>query len=839
MRETTRNTIDRTAIGVLLFLTIYAGWGQELLEWLVNIPFFGRVLDPSESLLFSICLVGITVLLICYLTYQIWTRRIVIKSWYAVLLFALIYIWLTCRASDDWQFYGFSVRVHEIKYFDILALIPVSMVLCFIIRPVWQWARNRISNESQSVEAQNGNIIRAIKDSSEDLLGRKEFAIDLCNRILNLDVSSESAAVAIIAPWGSGKTSFINLMKEQFDVSSDSRHQVIDFSPWAYTSPVNVAKTFFETLISTISRQDLELSLTINRYLKVLSSTDIPTLSIVGAVFAKPHTLQSLFDKVKEGLFRSDRTYIICIDDMDRLNAQEILEVLKLIRSSANFPNLKFICAFDKQYVVNELANESSAITERFLEKFFRIDYWLPSYDLEKIRQLLLQLCEGFLSDSDLKNFDEYLRIDNRPAFGRAPHPIKDGITNLRIAYRWIESIDVSYSHLRDNVLIDNLADIELLKLIAPAFFDSLRTNWRSYVEETGHGLKLWGREKVDVGKNDEEWMRELFQEGKKNIFGINSYITLSEDSQNNVKNILSRLLPEYGGNKEKAFSNISYTERYFFNILQDNEISNEEFAEIMSRDYDSIKSVIDSPEFVKKFKWFALLLNKYVPDDFDNLTKFLKVIFYAGKKSREFMVNPHEIFKSINNYKDKASQINRTFHDIIEENRASEFSLKFFEVLEYSTTKGQYEKYTENLTSQVVALKLLRYSIEDKRPSTEISHYFWQSGEYKNDRTSANGEKFVPDPEAVMLYREFWETNFLELYPKLISHEFPHMEEDNYVLSSLVDILWDSKERILKLFDGHESDRAFMEAKEFMSEAYDSQKHIAKYEFKYLHIEN
>lgn len=175
-----------------------------------------------------------------------------------------------------------------------------------------------------------------------------------------------------------------------------------------------------------------------------------------------------------------------------------------LVRSSANFPNLKFICAFDKQYVVNELANESSAITERSLEKFFRIDYWLPSYDLEKIRQLLLQLCEGFLSDSDLKNFGEYLLIDNRPAFGRVPHPIKDGITNLRIAYRWIESIEVSYSHLKDNVLIENLADIELLKLIAPAFFDSLRTNWRSYVEETGHGLKLWGREKVDVGKNDE-----------------------------------------------------------------------------------------------------------------------------------------------------------------------------------------------------------------------------------------------------------------------------------------------------------------------------------------------
>lgn len=97
------------------------------------------------------------------------------------------------------------MRGHEVQYFDNLALIPVSMVLCFIIRPVWQWARNRISNDSQSVEAQNGNIIRAIKDSSEDLLGRKEFAIDLCNRILNLDVYSESVALQSLLLGEMGK----------------------------------------------------------------------------------------------------------------------------------------------------------------------------------------------------------------------------------------------------------------------------------------------------------------------------------------------------------------------------------------------------------------------------------------------------------------------------------------------------------------------------------------------------------------------------------------------------------------------------------------------------------
>ena len=37
------------------------------------------------------------------------------------------------------------------------------------------------------------------------------------------------------------------------------------------------------------------------------------------------------------------------------MESGEILEVLKLIRNNANFPHLKFIVAYDKEYVTNQI----------------------------------------------------------------------------------------------------------------------------------------------------------------------------------------------------------------------------------------------------------------------------------------------------------------------------------------------------------------------------------------------------------------------------------------------------------------------------------------------------
>lgn len=67
-----------------------------------------------------------------------------------------------------------------------------------------------------------------IKDSSEDSLGRASTAKNFCSNILRLD-ASEGLVIGVIGPWGSGKTSFVNLARNQLYLECV---YVIDFNPW-------------------------------------------------------------------------------------------------------------------------------------------------------------------------------------------------------------------------------------------------------------------------------------------------------------------------------------------------------------------------------------------------------------------------------------------------------------------------------------------------------------------------------------------------------------------------------------------------------------------------------
>lgn len=485
---------------------------------------------------------------------------------------------------------------------------------------------------------------------------------------------------------------------------------------------------------------------------------------------------------------------------------------------------------------MQELIHKSTALTERFVEKFFQMEYWLPTYNLDKIRDAILNTCHDFLLEDDYNDLENYLKINDRQSFGKSRHPLKNGVDNLRIAIRWMHSFKISYSRLKGNVLATDLADIELLKLIAPAFFDSLRSNWLSFVDETNNGLKLWGRDEVDTGTHNDDWIRNLFSKEKHNIFNMDNFVTMPMDLQVHVKDILSRLLPDYGGGKDKSFSNRNYTDRYFFNSLQDDEIEEAEFNQIMSNDLEGIRNILKTPVFSNKFKWFSILINRYVPKNLSDLLKYIRIIFYAGSLSSEFQINPFDFVYKLKPYKDECKIIGTEFTRAINTNRASMFTLKFFIFLKHGVPEKMYKPYICDLTPQIVAFEMLKYAVQDKKGFSEITEYFWESGENTNN---GGKEVYIPNSDAVGVYRLYWEERFQSLFPKLIYRQMPPDEDNTYVAAKLVTILWPDKEEFFKLFTNMEKDNAAVEAESFFRKALSNDYLIAQFKFKHLKIKS
>jgi predicted KAP-like P-loop ATPase len=82
------------------------------------------------------------------------------------------------------------------------------------------------------------NPIRKLED---DVLGRAKVARSFAEQVISLDVS-EGVVVGVLGPWGSGKTSFINLTRAYLEGLAVV---VLDFNPWMFSGAEQLVESFF------------------------------------------------------------------------------------------------------------------------------------------------------------------------------------------------------------------------------------------------------------------------------------------------------------------------------------------------------------------------------------------------------------------------------------------------------------------------------------------------------------------------------------------------------------------------------------------------------------------
>ncbi len=208
-----------------------------------------------------------------------------------------------------------------------------------------------------------------------------------------------SFTFSITGIWGSGKTTFMNILKEQYS-RNNSAKSVIIFEPWKSDTSDSIVKGFFAMLRDELSNYIPNISSTIDQYVELLLDEESgKPLKIIGKSL---HGIigedKNPYELIKETLERTKHKTVVFIDDIDRLNAAEIKEVLRLIRNTANFPYIQFIVAYDKNYVCEVLKNNGINTPERYLEKFFNVEMALPKSEERIICDELLTRIQGTIN---------------------------------------------------------------------------------------------------------------------------------------------------------------------------------------------------------------------------------------------------------------------------------------------------------------------------------------------------------------------------------------------------------------------------------------------------------
>jgi len=331
-----------------------------------------------------------------------------------------------------------------------------------------------VSERQMSIKAD-----KPIRTPEEDILGRRKMAQSFAKQIMELD-ASEGVVVGVLGPWGVGKTSFINLVRIYLESSNVT---VLDFNPWTFSGAQQLVESFFIELSAQLKlRPNLsEVGKALENYGEIFSG--MGSLPLVGPWIERGRMATNILAKIlqrrKEGiggyrakvekaLFALDKPVVVVLDDIDRLTISEIRDVFKLVRSTANFPNVIYIVAFDRLRVEQALAEEG-----------------LPGRDyLEKILQVSVDLPvvpEHVLNKQVFKAIDEALSgIDNPGPFDQNRWPdvfmeiIRPLLRNIRDVRRYAVAVRGTAHDLNGQVALVDLLALEAIRIFLPDVFHQM-----------------------------------------------------------------------------------------------------------------------------------------------------------------------------------------------------------------------------------------------------------------------------------------------------------------------------------------------------------------------------
>lgn len=302
-----------------------------------------------------------------------------------------------------------------------------------------------------------------ITSHTDDLLDYHRDVLNLCETIENLPADIPHS-IGIISPWGSGKTSYMNMVKEQM---KHGRFIVVDFNPRHSKKTELIQEDFFRELCSRLKVYNGAFSTLFEDYLDALNIIDQKGFTSWLRVYDKLTTRADRKERLQAGISRLDRRIVVFIEDFDRLLDVEIVEVFKLIDENASFGNIIFVSAYEKEHL-QKLLKKYDNKEGKFSDKFFTLEVYLPRRSYEKILDYVAQkLKDLLLWDEPTSELRKAWLRSNRDT-------IQKYVPTLRDAKRFLNLFLRDYSMIKNEVIFNEYFLVSLIKYKYPQELNAL-----------------------------------------------------------------------------------------------------------------------------------------------------------------------------------------------------------------------------------------------------------------------------------------------------------------------------------------------------------------------------
>ncbi|EHF4936957.1 KAP family P-loop NTPase fold protein [Enterobacter hormaechei] len=358
------------------------------------------------------------------------------------------------------------------------------------------------------------DISRPVMKPEEDRYGFTAIAEGLARSISMLDMNV-STVIGIEGKWGAGKSSLLHLLIPQLRCRIPAQTQIVEFSPWLHSPDESPINAFLVSVAAKLARLDtsiqgqgsrmahlvtdlLNYARQTSRGLAPLTrfaSKFLPQMELLAdgmdALAAtdldrREKTAAELRTEIERQMLALDVNIVVMIDDLDRLEPAHALEILRMVRSVADFPGFQYVMCYDRDVLAHAvetgLGVQDGAL---YLQKIIPLSFSLPRPESYDLRREFEDGALAFWREVNEGEPDEELctlLADFTAVYGEAlstPREVNQALNGVRFRY----------PGLRDYVCYPDLCLIQLLATVKPALVawaEHYLTEWSIVVNRDG-----------------------------------------------------------------------------------------------------------------------------------------------------------------------------------------------------------------------------------------------------------------------------------------------------------------------------------------------------------------
>jgi hypothetical protein len=242
-----------------------------------------------------------------------------------------------------------------------------------------------------------------------DTLGREPYARAAAELIAGGHSFDTSVVFGLSGPWGSGKSSLINMIVRELTTEHPD-WQIARFTPWATSDVSGLLSEFYSSLAEPLPA---EKKAALKKSLGVIARVAAPAAGLIpfagiaaGNVvnflaerLERAEPWQKAFDDAAARLRELNIPILVIVDDIDRLQQDELTTLLKVVRLLGRFPGVQYLLAYDDDTLFRTLSTGTGVTrdgsAERFMEKIVQYPLLVPPL-LE--HQQLARLNQGLIT---------------------------------------------------------------------------------------------------------------------------------------------------------------------------------------------------------------------------------------------------------------------------------------------------------------------------------------------------------------------------------------------------------------------------------------------------------